>query len=229
VFCNGLDSVKEMIYLTIRDEFAKRGISCLMVDQPGVGEALRLSGLHAIADSERWAAAALDYLETRKDVDHRRFGMMGWSLGGYYAPRAAAFEKRFKLCVAWGANHNWGELQRHRLAKEGDRPVPHYWDHVMWVWGKESLEAFMAYAPQVSLVGVVKNITVPFLITHGSNDRQIPLAYAHQCYEEAVNSPLRELKIFTEREGGVEHVSADNMEPVRSYIADWMAQRFEEM
>jgi hypothetical protein len=49
---------------------------------------------------------------------------------------AAAFEKRFKLCVAWGANHNWGELQRRRLAKEGDWPVPHYWDHVMWVWGK---------------------------------------------------------------------------------------------
>jgi len=37
--------------------------------------------------------------------------MMGWSLGGYYAPRAAAFEKRFALCVAWGANHFWGELQ----------------------------------------------------------------------------------------------------------------------
>jgi dienelactone hydrolase len=229
VFCNGLDSVKEMIYLSIRDAFAKRGASCLMVDQPGVGEALRLRGLPAVADSERWAAAALDYLETRKDVDHRRFGMMGWSLGGYYAPRAAAFEKRFKLCVAWGANHNWGELQRRRLAKEGDRPVPHYWDHVMWVWGKDSLEAFMDYAPRISLVGVVKNISVPFLITHGANDRQIPLAYAHQSYDEAVNSPLRELKIFTEREGGVEHVSADNMEPARSYIADWITQRFSEM
>ena len=229
VFCNGLDSVKEMIYLSIRDELAKRGISCLMVDQPGVGEALRLNGLHAVADSERWASAALDYLETRKDVDHRRFGMMGWSLGGYYAPRAAAFEKRFKLCVAWGANHNWGELQRRRLAKEGDRPVPHYWDHVMWVWGKDSIESFMEYAPQISLVGVVPNINVPFLITHGANDRQIPLAYAHQCYDEAVNSPLRALKIFTEREGGVEHVGADNMEPVRSYIADWLTQRFAEM
>ena len=229
VFCNGLDSVKEMIYLCIRDEFAKRGISCLMIDQPGVGEALRFGDLCAIADSERWAAAALDFLQSRKDVDHRRFGMMGWSLGGYYAPRAVAFEKRFNLCVAWGANHNWGELQRRRLANEGDRPVPHYWDHVMWVWGKESLEAFMDYVPRISLVGVVEKIAVPFLITHGANDRQIPLADAHQSYNEAVNSPLRELKIFTKREGGVEHVSADNMEPARSYIADWIVQRFNEM
>jgi dienelactone hydrolase len=229
VFCNGLDSVKEMIYLSIRDEFAKRGVSCLMVDQPGVGEALRLGGLHAIVESEQWAASALDYLETRKDVDRQRFGMMGWSLGGYYAPRAAAFEKRFKLCVAWGANHNWGELQRRRLAKEGDRPVPHYWDHVMWVWGQNSLEDFMEYAQKISLRGVVEKISVPFLITHGANDRQIPLADAHQSYDEAVNSPLREMKVFSEREGGVEHVSADNMEPARSYIADWVAQRFDEM
>jgi fermentation-respiration switch protein FrsA (DUF1100 family) len=100
---------------------------------------------------------------------------------------------------------------------------------VMWVWGKESLEAFMDYVPRISLVGVVEKITVPFLITHGANDRQIPLADAHQSYNEAVNSPLRELKIFTEREGGVEHVSADNMEPARSYIADWIVQRFSEM
>jgi alpha-beta hydrolase superfamily lysophospholipase len=227
VFCNGLDSVKEMIYRCgIAQELQRRGIATLMIDHPGVGEALRLRGLTAVHDSERWAGAAVDFLERGRRVDASRVGMMGWSLGGYYAPRAAAFEKRFRLCVAWGANHNWGELQRKRLAREGDRPVPHYWDHVMWVWGKDTLEEFMAFAPQVSLVGVVKNITVPFLITHGAHDRQIPLAYAHQCYEEAVNSPKRELKIFTDREGGVEHVSADNMEPVRSYIADWIERTF---
>lgn len=229
VFCNGLDSIKEMIFLSIRDTFASRGISCLMVDQPGVGEALRLRGLSAVYDTERWAGAAVDYLEGRNDVDPRRIGMMGWSLGGYYAPRAAAYEKRFALCVAWGANHNWGELQTRRLAREGDMPVPHYWDHVMWVWGQPDMERFMALMPQVTLDGHLHKITVPFLITHGGNDRQIPLEYAHQSHAQAVNSPDLELKIFTEREGGVEHVSADNMEPVRSYIADWVADRFRPM
>lgn len=229
VFCNGLDSVKEMIYLTIREEFAKRGISVLAIDHPGVGEALRLGGLTAIHDSERWASAAVNYLETRDDVDRDRIGMMGWSLGGYYSPRAACYEPRFKLCVAWGANHNWGELQKRRLAKEGDRPVPHYWDHVLWVWGKSSLDEFMATMPEVTLNGHLHRMTVPFLITHGANDRQIPLEYARQSYDQAVNSPDRELTFFTEREGGVEHVSADNVEPVRSFIADWIADRFERM
>ena len=226
VFCNGLDSVKEMIYLSTREEFAKRGISLLAIDHPGVGEALRLRGLNAIPDTERWAGAAVDYLESRGDVDRDRIGMMGWSLGGYYAPRAACYEKRFALCVAWGANHNWGELQKRRLAREGDMPVPHYWDHVMWVWGKDDMEAFMALMPEVTLNGHITNMTVPFLITHGANDRQIPIEYAHQSYDQAINSPDRELKFFTEREGGVEHVSADNMEPARSYIADWVAERF---
>jgi naringenin degradation protein FdeB len=230
VFCNGLDSVKEMIYWSwTGHELARRGISTLMIDHPGVGAALRLHDLKGIHDSERWAGAAVDFLEGRSDVRHDRIGMMGWSLGGYYAPRATAYEKRLKLCVAWGANHNWGEVQRRRLEREGERPVPHYWDHVMWVFGKDTLEEFMAFAPAMSLVGVVKDIRVPFLITHGIHDRQIPVAFAHQSYDEAVNSPKRQLRIFTDREGGVEHCSSDNLEPVRSFICDWIGETFAEM
>ncbi len=58
-----------------------------------------------------WAAACIDYLTTRPEVDPEQLGIVGWSLGGSYAPRAAAFEKRLKLAVAWGAHHNWGEVQ----------------------------------------------------------------------------------------------------------------------
>ena len=229
IFCNGLDSVKEMILLCCREAFAARGISVLAIDQPGVGEALRLSGLTAEVATERWAGAAVDVLEQRGDIDADRIGIIGWSLGGYFAPRAAAYEKRLKLCVAWGGNHDWGELQTRRLAREGDRPVPHYWDHVQWVWGTTSLDDFMAKMPNVTLTGHLQNITIPFLITHGSNDRQIPAEYAQRSYDQAVNSPLRALKFFTPHEGGVEHVSADNLEPVLSHIADWVADRFEEM
>jgi fermentation-respiration switch protein FrsA (DUF1100 family) len=79
------------------------------------------------------------------------------------------------------------------------------------------------------LEGVMEKITVPLLVTHGANDRQIPLEYAHKQYETAINSPKRELKFFTAREGGVEHVSADNMTNARDYIADWVADTFKEL
>jgi esterase/lipase len=87
----------------------------------------------------------------------------------------------------------------------------------------------MRFAPQVTLENCIDKITVPFLVTHGSNDRQIPREYAIQQYERAVNSPKRELKWFTPREGGVEHVSADNSENAKDYIADWIAETFREM
>lgn len=227
IHTNGLDSVKEMIYWSgIGDQLAARGVSTLMIDHPGVGEALRSRGLVGRHDSEVWAAAAVDYLQTRGDVDPDRIGIMGWSLGGYYAPRAAAFEKRLKLCVSWGANHFWGELQKRRLQREGENPVPHYWDHVMWVFGKPDMESFMAWAPEMSLDGVVERITVPYLVTHGAGDRQIPVEAAHRSYDQAINSAHRELRIFTFEDGGVEHVSADNMAPAKDFIADWIADEF---
>ncbi|HLL69478.1 MAG TPA: alpha/beta fold hydrolase [Micromonosporaceae bacterium] len=227
VMWNGLDSTKEHMYLSgFPAELAARGISTLMVDCPGSGEALRFLGLTARVETEDWAAACVDHLVQRADVDSDRIGLVGWSLGGYYAPRAAAFEKRLALCVAWGANHNWGEVQKRRLDREGENPVPHYWDHVRWVWGEPDLDAFLSKAESVHLDGVAEKITVPFLIVHGENDRQIPLAYAHRSYEQAVASPRRELRIFTPAEGGAEHIGLDHLPHVGAFIADWVTDAF---
>jgi dienelactone hydrolase len=225
IHCNGLDSIKEMLYLCqTAQELSKRGVSSLLMDH--VGEALRLQGLHAIYDSERWVSAAVDYLQALPEVDPARIGIVGISLGGYYAPRATAFEPRIALCVSWGGNHDWGEVQRRRLRREGDHPVPHYWNHVLWVWGQPDVETFMKYAERVCLDGVIEMIRVPYLVTHGAGDRQIPLEFARKSHDQAVNSAHRELRIFTAREGGVEHVAADNMEPSRSFICDWIAEQF---
>ena len=225
LYVNGLDSTKEMLaWSGLPEALARRGVSTLSIDQPGTGEALRLHGLHAVYDSERWASVVVDWLETQPDVDARRLGMGGISLGGYYAPRAVANEPRFACGFVWGANHNWGEVQEARRRNEGERPVPHYWKHVCWVWGAEDTDAFMALCPDITLDGQMEKIRVPFLITHGERDRQIPLKYAHQSFEQLTGSPRRELKVFTDREGGVEHVGADNMSFGRDYIADWLAE-----
>ena len=229
ILWNGLDSTKEHMYLSgFSQELATRGISTLMVDCPGSGEALRLLGLTARVETEDWAAACVDYLTGRDDVDPAQVGLAGWSLGGYYAPRAAAFEKRLALCVAWGANHDWGAVQKRRLEREGENPVPHYWDHVLWVWGENDVDTFIKKAEAVNLDGVVERITVPFLIVHGEKDRQIPLAYAHRSYEQAINSPKRQLRVFTPAEGGAEHIGLDHLPHVSVFIADWIADTFAE-
>ena len=176
---NGLDSTKEMKYrVGLPAWLAKRGVASLIVDQPGTGEALRLQNLNARFDSEHWASVVVDWLEQRSDIDTKRIGMEGVSLGGYFCPRAVAFEPRLALGVCWGANHDWRDVQKRRLEKEGDFPVPHYWNHVCWVWGAKDIDDFMQIAEKVHLDGVLDRIKVPFLVTHGAKDSQIPLKWA---------------------------------------------------
>lgn len=222
---NGLDSTKEMKYrVGLPAWLAKRGVASLIVDQPGTGEALRLHGMTARYDSEHWASRVVDWLEQRDDIDPKRIGCEGVSLGGYYCPRAVAMEPRFACGVSWGANHDWRDVQKRRLEREGSLPVPHYWAHVCWVWGAKDIDDFMRIAENVHLDGVVEKIKVPFLVTHGEKDSQIPLKWAHRTYEQLVNSPKRELKVFTDREGGVQHSSFDNSINAGQYIADWVAE-----
>ena len=225
VYCNGLDSCKELLYWSrLPEALARRGISTLCVDQPGSGEALRLQNLPVDPHSESWASKAVDWLEQQPDVDPRRIGMTGISLGGHFAPRAVAYEPRFASGAVWGANHNWREVQDKRMKREGENPVPHYWAHVMWAFGAGDMDEFLEKSQGMNLNGHMDRIKVPFLVTHGAQDRQISVRYADDLHEQLVNSPRREKVIFTAREGGVEHVGADNMSYGRDCIADWFAE-----
>src|SRR5207244_5733309 len=143
------DATKETIYGAVGEEYRRRGISLLIVDHPGVGEALRLRHLHSGPDTEKPAAAAVDYLLTRPDVDPDRIGIVALSLGGYYAPRAAAFEKRFKCAVAWGAIFDFGVAFESRVGGANEPSVPGYVEHAQWVFGVKSLDDVRAIATQM--------------------------------------------------------------------------------
>ena len=78
----------------------------------------------------------------------------------------------------------------------------------------------MRIAENVHLDGILDRIKVPFLVTHGEKDSQIPLHWAQRTYEQLVNSPKRELKIFTAREGGVQHSSFDNSANAGAFSLD---------
>jgi len=226
VFLNGLDSIKEMTYrIGLGQALAKRGVATLFIDQPGTGEALRLHKLTAVIEVEQWASVVVDYLQTReKSIDPERIGISGWSMAGYYAPRAAAFEPRFKFCVAFGAQYDFGDVQRKRLAQTAQNPVPHYWDHVQWVWGQDSRDAWIDYSTGITLRGILDRIKVPTLVVHGENDRQINVSYAQALFNDLVNAPKKELKIFRVTDGGIEHCGADAIDNPRDYIADWIAE-----
>lgn len=228
VMMNGLDSTKElMICNPLVNNLLERGISILAVDQPGTGEAIRYHNMSAVYNSEIWASKIVDWLVKQPYIDESKIGAFGISLGGYYCPRAVAFEPRFCCAAIWGANHDWRAVQQARLKREGENPVPHYWKHVEWVFGAKDSKDFFEIAENMHLNGVLDRIKVPVLVTHGEKDRQIPLKYAYETYKQLVNSPDKELLVIGDDMGGVEHSSVDNPLNSGAYVADWLAEHLQ--
>lgn len=225
IHIQGFDSLKEFQYPIVGEEYRRRGMSMLLCDQPGAGGALRLHGLTTGHETEHYVAKLVDYLETRDDVDVTRIGLSGNSLGGYYAPRAAAFEKRLAACIAWGAVWDFSVYFERAYAQIETAPsVPDMVRHGMWVFGQDTAEGAREVAKRMTLEGVADRITCPLYVVHGENDRQLPLWTAHRTYDAAVNSANRKLKIFRLDEGGAEHCQIDNRQYVADVMADWAAE-----
>lgn len=224
VIFDGLDICKEIITPSAGMELAKRGIACLVVDGPGQGESLRLRGIPSRHDYEVPASACVDYLAGRHDIDPERIGVMAVSMGGYYAPRAAAFEKRFKICACWGAHFDYHAVwvRRRKIMEDGGATVSAPGFQLPWVLGVPDMDAAMEKLRNYTLDGVAEQISCPILVTHGQDDSIVPVEMAYRLYD-AIGTPMKELKIFTQEDGCSEHCMEDNRQIGISYIADWIS------
>lgn len=224
VFFDGLDVTKEIQYFKGIADLAERGIACLIVDGPGNGEAIRFRNLHLRHDTEHYATPAWEYLAARREIDANRIGVMAISLGGYYAPRAAAFEQRFACCVAWGAQWDYQKIWRlrfERLARSDTPSLSVAWRHILWVLNATSQEDALAKLAPFKLDGVVQKMSCPFLLLHGAGDEQVPLSEAQACFD-AVGSKKKTFKIFSREEGGYHHCQIDNQSICATYMWDWL-------
>jgi dipeptidyl aminopeptidase/acylaminoacyl peptidase len=149
---------------------------------------------------------------------------MGYSFGGYYSSRIAAFEKRYAACIALSALHwDLAGWQLHIKEKNANAPksVAQSNFQFQWVVGAATPDEAIEIAKKFSLKDVAKNITCPFLVTHGGNDRVVPVQNAQKLYD-AVGSSNKTLKIFSTEEGGAEHAHVDNRQVGIDFAADWL-------
>ena len=206
VMCMGLDSAKEEMD-DYENRFLKRGVATLAFDGPGQGEAEY--DLPICPEYEKPVKAVIDYLETRNDVDTKRIGVWGVSLGGYYAPRAAAFEKRIKACVALsGAFERSASFEgRPIINVEAFRVRTH----------SANLEEAGRIGLRMTLKGCAKNITCPIYIVAGTKDRLTPPSAAERLAAE-VSGPC----VLSVIDGG-NHVVNNYWYRYRDQTADWMA------
>ncbi len=208
VMAMGLDSSKEEMDAYER-LFLNRGLATLAFDGPGQGE-----GEYDFAirhDYEVPVGAVFDFLETRDDIDAGRAGLWGVSLGGYYAPRAAAFEKRVQACIALSGPYDWGAawptlpdltraaFQARSKSADGD--------------------AAFAYAQKLNLDGVAKQITCPLFVLAGKLDRIVPWTDAERLAKEASG----EVELLVVEDGN--HIANNRTYRYRLQSADWMADK----
>lgn len=226
VVFDGLDNCKEMSVLFAGEELAFRGFHVLAIDGPGQGEALRLRGIHSRYDYEVAGTAAYNYVSSRDDVDGDRVAIMAYSAGGYYAPRAAAFEPRYKALVAWGPHYDYHAVwqERWKVMQKNPRASEISIFQLPWVLGVPDMEAALEKVKKFTLEGVANKIKCPTLICHGEDDVLVSVDVAKKLYEE-VGASDKELKIFTTEEGGSTHVQVDNRQVGIDYIADWLTAR----
>lgn len=204
----GLDSAKEEMG-RYEMGFLSRGLATLSFDGPGQGEAEYSLAIRP--DYETAVSAMVEWLRCRQDVDADRVGLWGVSLGGYYAARAAAFEKHIKACVALAGPYDlaesWDGLPD--LTREAFRVRSHL----------STAGQARDHAARLSLKGVAKLITCPLLVVFGTNDRLFPQSGAQRLAREAAG-PTRLLMI----EGG-DHVANDRWYQYRPQSADWLVQQ----
>ncbi len=172
----GLDSTKEEFF-KLEDVFLDRGMATLSVDGPGQGE----SGyeLPIRPDYDVAVTAVLDAIAGRTDVDLDRVGLLGVSLGGYYAPRVLAFEPRVKAGVGLSGPYRFSDIW-------DDVPPQTRETFVAKSFAQDEEEG-RAKAAELDLSGVAERIQQPYLAITGKLDRLIPWVQTERGAKEAPN------------------------------------------
>jgi dienelactone hydrolase len=214
LFLGGADSWAEELYSLGGTEFPSRGMNVVMVDTPGRGSSLRFKEMYSRPDYEVPVAAILDFLEKRSDVDANRFGLAGVSFGGYYAPRAAAFEPRIKAVAAWCGT--WSILT------DFYEFYPPLQKQLQWLTGsKDDAEARTKLA-EFTLDGIADKLKIPVYVMHGTADIIMDIKGANR-FVEALTSDDVTVDIYDG--AGSLHCSYDYMSVAGARLGDWFLHR----
>lgn len=205
VLVPGLDSTKEEFFY-FEQSFLDRGMATVSLDGPGQGETGLTMPIRP--DYEVAVTPLLDLLAARADLDHRRIGLAGVSLGGYYAPRAAAFEPRVTAVAGISGPFRFGDMW-------DDLPPMTRRTFVVKSGARDDEEG-RRIALSLDLTGVCERIAVPALYVTGAKDRLIPW---QQTRRQADETPKGTFVNFPEGNHGVSNLPSK----ARPMIADWLS------
>ncbi len=206
----GLDSTKEEMF-TYEKDFLERGIATFSFDGPGQGEGEY--DFHMCPEYEEPVAAVISKLKKIGSINSEQIGLWGVSMGGYYAPRAAAFCHEIKACIALSGPFDLS-LCFHNLPELTALAVKHR-------SGSHSEAEVQMFTHRMSLMDVAGKIKCPLYIVSGSLDKVIPPQHGKMLEEAATNS----LGVYHQiiENGG--HVANNRAYAYRHNCADWLREQ----
>src|SRR5262245_43148751 len=248
---NGFDgSVEEMHFLGALAA-VERGYNVLAFDGPGQFGPIHRQGLTFRPDWEKVVGPVLDYALTRtQQVDGARIDMMGVSMGGLLAPRAAAFEKRLAACIANDGIYDFSAPQlasvppghreefKRRLRAERDEEIDAMlarvmgasptarwaFTHGIYAMGAKTPRGYMAASLDYTLAGgIAEAITCPTLVCEAEDD--LFFEGQPQTLFNHLTCPKTLLR-FTAAEGAGAHCQVSALRLAFARIYDWLDSTF---
>jgi dipeptidyl aminopeptidase/acylaminoacyl peptidase len=172
----GLDMVKEQLPSVAQQDFLQRGMHVISMDGPGQGVS-NLRKVRLTHDNyERAASAVVDYLESRPEVDSKRIGVLGISLGTFWAARLAALDSRVYATAAAMSSYGDGDHLFNRCS-------PRFKQVLMYVTGSEREEQLDELIPRMATAGLAEKIRSAFLVFSGDADPACPLEDVEEFYD----------------------------------------------
>lgn len=233
----GGETFTEDLYFFIAPAALKRGYNFATIDLPGQGD-LPLHGQYFRADYETPMKAVLDTLLDREDVDGERLAVYGISAGGYIVPRAAAYEKRIKACIANSMIFDMFQLFQHSNIPKlkglvkwiAERKAPFQMRMLRlltWRWGLRPGHFAAWIEKNRDLVFDPGLITCPTLLLCGEGEIANPeIRRQQETALQRMTNPLNKLIIGPADEGAASHCFGENLSLMSAFVFDWLDEVF---
>jgi pimeloyl-ACP methyl ester carboxylesterase len=222
----GLDSTQEELYF-FGAAALERGYSVLTYSGPGQGAALREQGLKFTHEWEKPVDAVLNAYSAQYSKP-RKIVLIGVSLGGYLASRAAAFEDRVDGVVVFDVLFDLREAIDYIIGRVPSNHPFYPWSiaYNTWAYGAQGEEQLLNSITSCNLKEVAQHITCDVLILAGENDFFIPIKQAGDFKRSLINARSITSHIYTSETGGDEHCQIGYKELVYGDLFDWIADKF---
>jgi pimeloyl-ACP methyl ester carboxylesterase len=246
---NGFDGSAEECHYMGAAAGAEHGYHVLTFDGPGQPSAIRREKLVFRPDWEHVVTPVVDFALGLDGVDASRVALLGISLGGMLAPRAAAFESRLAAVLAVDGVYDagaavtgllpWDRAEIVRRARAAEDPeldailaagreasstLRWACDHGRYVLGAATDREFIAKYLEYTLEdGVAEKIDCPTLVCEAADD----LFFAGKTETEPrrlynhLNAP-KTLMTFTAEEGADAHCHVGAQRLAAGRIYDWL-------